>query len=369
LLLTGIGIYQMVANSNKTYSDYPLYAVGLILLTIGALLVPFTALKLKSLGTTLQTSRFMDPVRSHRSRMLIVMLLIFWALLLLAGYLLINKGLLASLTLPVFAIVGILLPICIFIIVVWPDASPLEKSRGWGALSAGMTIAPLFGTILEFGFLMLFLVFFMVILTQNSALLNDLELAATRLASGQDNPEIITNMLVSFISRPINRFLVYSVIAGLIPIIEEIAKQLPVWLLAWRKLPPRAGLLIGALGGAGFALTESLMTVSALGGTDQWLYHMLGRAGAGLMHILTGAIGGWGLASAIQGKRYTRAILAYFASVIIHSAWNAVATWDSLSKLSAPSLAVGRYSLIMLGGLFIFMLVLLLNIQKLAKDS
>ncbi len=47
--------------------------------------------------------------------------------------------------------------------------------------------------------------------------------------------------------------MIYSIIAGLIPIIEEIAKQIPVWLLAWRKLSPRAGLLVGALGGAGFA--------------------------------------------------------------------------------------------------------------------
>ena len=300
--------------------------------------------------------------------MILAVFVFFWVVVLLIGYFLVDRGMLAALILPILAILGVLLPISAYLFVVWQQAGPLETSRSWGALSAGLTISPLIGISLEFGFLVLAFAFVMVVIMQDSSLISSLEITATRLANGQDNPEIINNVLVSFLERPINRFLLYSIIAGLIPIVEEIAKQIPVWLLAWQKLSPRAGLLVGALGGAGFALTESLMTITALSGTEEWLYQILGRAGAGLMHICTGAIGGWGLTSAMQGKNYTRALLVYLVTIIIHGLWNAAATWEGLSQLLVPSSPGVYFPLALLCGLFIIMLVFLLNIQKILKD-
>ena len=337
-LLGGIGIYQLFVSTTGDIADYPLYAFGLILLTIGFLLVPFTVAKFKSLRTTSQNTPGTDPGSVKSATKILVASLILWVILLVGGYFLAGKGLAAALTMPVFAILGILLPITIFITILWRKVGVLETSRSWGALSTGMTLSPLVGTILEFGILFLILAFMMVILMQDSSLLGRLEITASRLANGQNQPEIINNILASFLSSPMNRFIVYSVIAGLIPIIEEIVKQIPFWLLAWRKLTPRDGLLVGALGGAGFALTESLLTVTALGGTEEWLYQILGRAGAGLMHIVTGAIGGWGLASAIQGKSYARACLAYLASIVFHGLWNAMATWGGIAHLTSDSL-------------------------------
>ncbi len=105
--------------------------------------------------------------------------------LLLIGYFLVDKGMLATLILPVLAILGVLLPISAFLIVVWHKAGPLETSRSWGALSAGLTFSPLLGICLEFGFLVLVFAFIMVIIMQDSSLLSNLEITATRLASGQ----------------------------------------------------------------------------------------------------------------------------------------------------------------------------------------
>jgi hypothetical protein len=362
-----IGIYQLLGNPTGTPAGYPLYAVGLILLTISLLLVPFTVIKFFSLGSSRQAIVW-GSLTAKRARMILAGIILLWAALLLIGYFLIGKGMFATLILPALAILGVLLPISAFLIVAWQKAGPLETSRSWGALSAGLTFSPLLGIGLEFGFMVLVFAFIMVIILQDSSLLSNLEITATRLASGQDNPEIINNILVSFLSRPVNRFMLYSIIAGLVPIVEEIAKQIPVWLLAWRKLSPRAGLMVGALGGAGFAITESLMTISAISGTEQWLYQILGRSGAGLMHICTGAIGGWGLASAMQGKSYIKAVLAYLVSVIIHGLWNATATWDGLSQLIDSSSHDSLFPLAVLSGLFIILLVFLLNIRKLIKD-
>ena len=123
----------------------------------------------------------------------------------------------ATLILPVLAILGILLPISAILIIVWHKAGPIETSRGWGALSTGLTFSPLLGIGLEFSILVLVFVFIMVIIMQDSSLLSSLEITATRLASGQDNPEIINNILVSFLDRPVNRYMIYSIIAGLDP--------------------------------------------------------------------------------------------------------------------------------------------------------
>jgi hypothetical protein len=358
----------LVSNSNGPNAEYPLYAVGLIMLSICILLVPFTVLKFLSLRPLRPTATAIGPFSINHVRMTLAVLILFWVVVLLLGFILVDKGILAALILPILAILGILLPISAYLIVVWRIAGPLETSRSWGSLSAGLTLSPLLGIGMEFGVLVLVFAFVMAIIMRDSSLISSLEITATRLVSGQDNPEIINNILVSFLARPINRFLLYSVIAGLIPIIEEIVKQIPVWLLAWHKLSPRAGLLVGALGGAGFALTESLMTITALSGSEQWLYQIIGRSGAGLMHICTGAIGGWGLTSAMQGKIYTKALLAYLVTIFIHGVWNATATWEGLSQLLDPSSPGAFFPLAILGGLFIIMLVFLSNIQKLIKD-
>jgi RsiW-degrading membrane proteinase PrsW (M82 family) len=270
---------------------------------------------------------------------------------------------------------GIILPICIYLFLATRNVDSIPLSRGWGSLGSGLTIAPLLGIFLEFGSLTLVFTFIMVFMMQDSSLLTELEIAATRLTSGQENPEILSNMLAAFIRHPINRFLIFSIIAGVVPIIEEIVKQIPIWLLAWRKLTPRTGLMMGTLGGAGFALTESLLSVSVIGGSDQWVYQIIGRAGAGLMHMITGALCGWGLSSAIEGKSYIKAILTYLTSVIIHGLWNAMATWEGLGRIANPStltsfsfLDPNQFPLIVMGILFLLMAYILIFHKNILKD-
>jgi RsiW-degrading membrane proteinase PrsW (M82 family) len=238
-----------------------------------------------------------------------------------------------------------------------------------------MTLSPILATLLELGILVIVLVFIIIVIRQDSSLMSDLQITATRLANGQENPEVINNILSAFISRPVNRFLIFSIVSGLIPIIEEVVKQIPLWLLSWRKLTPRAGFLVGALSGAGFALFEGLMATSSLSGSEQWLFLMFGRAGASMMHVLTGAIGGWGLASAIQGRSYMKAVLAYITCIFIHGAWNAMATWEGISRLvSMSASATFHFSkaslipLVLMGVLFLFMLVFLIKNNKIIKD-
>lgn len=375
LILTVVGIIQIIINASSISGEYPLYSFGLVLLTIGALLVPFIVIKIKSLSYTTTEIAGKSFEFRLQARFLLPGILVLWAGVILAGYFLIDRGVFSTLVMPLLAILGVILPIFTYLYIARKMEKPLESSRSWGAISAGMILSPLMGTILEFGIMAIALAFIILIIMQDASIISNLEIMATRLSSGQNNPEIINNILSSFIRQPVNKFFIYALIAGLIPVIEEVVKQLPLWLLSSRKLTPRMGFFIGAIGGAGFALTESLMTISTMGGSDQWLYLIIGRAGAGLMHVITGAIGGWGLASAIQGRSYTRAILAYLFSVLIHGVWNALATWEGIARLvGSPSLTTFSISgeslmpIFFLGILFLGMLTLLVTNNKLLKD-
>lgn len=375
LFLLVVGLFQFFGDTSFIPGEYPLYSFGIIVLTIGVTLIPFAVLKIKSLSLTRVEPALKSPTRRFSSTHIVPLLLVLWVTVLLTGYFVADKGRLSTLIMPFLAILGVIIPIAIYLSVSHDKVESLANTRGWGAISSGMSLSPLLATILEIGILAITLVFIIIIIMQDSSLMNDLQITATRLSSGQDNPEVINNILAAFIQRPVNQFLVFSIVSGLIPIIEEVVKQIPLWLLSWRKLTPRVGFMIGALGGAGFALTESLMATSSLGGSDQWLFLILGRAGASLMHVVTGAIGGWGLASAIQGRNYMKAALVYIVCIIIHGAWNALAIWEGITRLVGThgyaTLDFTKASLvpvILMGVLFLLMLLFLINNKKILKD-
>jgi hypothetical protein len=119
--------------------------------------------------------------------------------------------------------------------------------------------------------------------------------------------------------------------AVVVPLIEEIFKPAGVWLLAGRPLSARAGFVIGALGGAGYAIFESLALSSS---GEQWAGLVSARIGTGLVHILTAALTGWAIARAWKTRRYWLLGVAYLAAVTIHSLWNGLTLFYSFTLLA-----------------------------------
>jgi len=358
-----------------TITPNPIFSNGVAFLTLGFILIPFVAIKIKAL-TYHQDSDSVERRFSLRySPFLLLMLICLWGLLLLVGYYSIGMKLVSVLMTPFLAILAVIIPIFIYLSIVQGRGDPITRSRGWGALSVGVVAAPVLGNLLEFGIAAIALIIIVIVIIQNPLSMSSLESIANRLSSAQTNPEIINNIVSSFIRQPVNKYFVLAFVSGLIPIVEEAVKQTPIWLLAWRKLTPRAGLIIGALGGAGFALTESLLTVSVIGDSDQWLFQMIGRAGTGLMHITTGAISGWGLASAIGGRGYLKSAWFYLIAIIIHGIWNGLAIWEGIGRLiNNSSLNPWQFNeegltpSLLLGGLFLVMLVFWIMNKKILKD-
>jgi hypothetical protein len=135
----------------------------------------------------------------------------------------------------------------------------------------------------------------------------------------QPTPDEILELFSPYILSPGVIFAALAMGAVIVPLIEEALKPIGVWLLAGRRLSAPAGFAAGALSGAGFALSESMLLSS--NGTD-WPTLILVRIGTGGIHILTAALTGWALAVAWKRRRFVLLALAYLTAVLIHGLWN-----------------------------------------------
>jgi RsiW-degrading membrane proteinase PrsW (M82 family) len=109
------------------------------------------------------------------------------------------------------------------------------------------------------------------------------------------------------------------------PLTEESLKSLPILFLLYRRA---AGFLIDAATygfavGTGFALTENLFYVSAIGDESSFLIWVLRGFGAAVMHGGTGFLFAGILMAGIQkGKKVLYFFPAFIVAVILHSLFN-----------------------------------------------
>jgi hypothetical protein len=133
---------------------------------------------------------------------------------------------------------------------------------------------------------------------------------------------------------------IFSLLAVLIPMLEEMVKPLAVWFLLGRGLAPAAGLALGAIAGAGFALPETLLSLASASSDPGWIGLAIGRAGTSLLHVVTTAVTGMALAYLWGNRRSARRYLglgaAYAAVVIYHGLWNGMAIAAGLAKFFVP---------------------------------
>lgn len=136
--------------------------------------------------------------------------------------------------------------------------------------------------------------------------------------------EMQIQSLVYDIQPLIKTPLIYAlVILGMclfIPMVEELLKPLGVWFFIGKQITPSEGFFLGLLGGAGFALVESLLVMGSA--TDSWVSTVIGRVGTGLLHVTTAGILGRAMAKSWQDGRYSRISLTYLGVIVLHGIWN-----------------------------------------------
>jgi len=106
-----------------------------------------------------------------------------------------------------------------------------------------------------------------------------------------------------------------------VPLIEETAKSIGAWTIYDRLASPAQGFVVGALGGAGFGLLESLLAAATP--DPDWASTLLIRGASTMMHIMGAALTGWGIASFRARKGFGVLIGSYAMAIALHGLWNA----------------------------------------------
>jgi hypothetical protein len=309
-------------------------------LFISLLMLPGAALALFRLfGSTPPRLLRVSPLRAAS------LALFAWPLVLLAGWMSSTQEVLTWLVLPPLQVLAVALPVWWFIEVGRHKLPWGSSQRGWGVLTLGMVLGPSLAMIIELLLLVVVIIAFILWVASQPALTQELMQLGERLQGIDPQSPRALDLLRPYFARPAVLAVLAGTVAGAVPLIEELVKPLPVLILAlWRKIPPAEGFAAGLVAGGAFGLVESLGMAANLQGAD-WAPVLATRVGTGLLHIVTTALVGWGLASALREKRWLRLLLTYLAAVSLHGLWNLMAVVVGVNSLNLGAqvgpLAVG----------------------------
>jgi hypothetical protein len=226
---------------------------------------------------------------------------------------------------PILHFLSIALPVY-FVVRIAIHHIPLGSSqRAWGVFGAGLTLGPLLAVIAEVAFLLLGIVIITIYLGLNLERMAEMERLVNQFQRAPDIDRLI-QQLGPLLQNPLTLVIGLVFLSFLVPIVEEIAKSLGIWLVADRLAFPAQGFALGVLAGAGFALAESLS--ASLTADDSWALTLGMRAISGSMHMLASGLFGLGIAYLRLEKRPLKLVGMALLAMLLHSVWNAGAVFS-----------------------------------------
>lgn len=269
---------------------------------------------------------------------------------------------------PVLHFLSIALPIYLVIRIGLNRIALGSSQRAWGVFGIGMTLSPLLAVLGEVIMIVLGALGIALYLGLNPEKIAGIE----SLVDGFERAPDLDSLIYQagpLLKNPLTLLAALAFLSFLVPIIEETAKTLGVWLASDRLTSPAQGFALGVLSGAGFALAESLS--ASLTADDAWAVTLSMRAISGSMHMLASGIAGWGIAYARLEKRYLRLVGMMLLAILLHSAWNAgavLSVWGGTrAMLAMPGVdfwgalsAIGGMGLlfVMMGGMVVAFFVI-----------
>ncbi len=283
--------------------------------------------------------------------------LLLWPVILFIGWLSSSNGELTWLVLPPLQVLAVALPVWWFIEVGRSKLADGNAQRGWGIFSLGLVAGPLLAMVLELLAIIALVIIVIMYISLQPGLADEVMRLVERLQGLDPQSPRALDLLRPYLESPTFLALLAGVVSGIVPLIEELVKPLPVLLLAlWRKIPPVEGFIAGLISGGAFGLVESLGLASNLQG-ESWAPVLATRVGTGLLHIVTTSLVGWGLASAIREKRWLRLLLTYISAVSLHGIWNLLGISVGVESLNLGP-AFDRVALFAAAGLALLALLL-----------
>ncbi len=265
------------------------------------------------------------------------------------------------------AILLVILPLLWLFEVGRIQLSVMSSIRTWGLSGFTTFITLPVILIIELFFIVLMMLFGMLWLLQQpefSTFFQSFDANTLQDPSAWESLSPQINYLLPLLEKPEVIGAMLFAIVLVIPLIEEVFKPLAVWVLIKFDLTPAEGFLAGLICGAAFALMESAFSLGAVQG-GEWVFTLTGRAGTGLLHMVTTGISGWALAATWRDGKYLRIASAFFVSISLHAVWNLFAVQmglaqvsDDMTGLTLPPMAFSAHWVLLgLGGvLFIFLL-------------
>ena len=319
------GLLGLIAGAGSQFDPYALLSLsaGMLLIALAgvpALLLSFLRLSGRPLPGW--------PARRWPLGLLAAGLPLLFAAAVLAGDLS-TRAPAGAIIFPAAVMLAVLLPLAFFL---------LAGSRrlGWPSpyRTAGSLVVVLGGVMpLSFGIEMILLVLILLAAVLGLAARPELlEQLSSQLSTVQNDPASAESFIQGLLLQPgvIPGVLLYTSL--LVPLIEELLKPLAVWLLAWRRLDPRQGFILGMLSGAAFALIEAVSALS-MAASSGWWSLAVSRAGTSLLHITTSGLMGWAIARAFSTRKILPLAGVYALAVGIHGLWNASAIFEGLKPL------------------------------------
>lgn len=339
---------EQAAQSNRV----ALLSAAWIALFVSLLLVPGAALAIMRLFGARRAALLQgNPLR------IATIALFAWLLVLAAGWLSSTREVLTWLVLPPLQVLAVAIPLWWFVGLGRSKLPQGSAQRGWGVFTLGMVLGPTLAIIAELVLIVALIVLFAIWVSTQPALASELMRLAEDLQGLDPQSPRVMEMLTPYLERPGVVAALATLMAGLVPLLEELIKPLPVLVLAlWRKIPPAEGFAAGLVSGAAFGLIESLGMAVNLQGAD-WAPVLATRVGTGLLHIVTTGLVGWGIASALRERRWLRLLLTFTSAVILHGLWNLMAVIVGVGTLSSGA-DIPRMALAAAAGLGLLALVL-----------
>ncbi len=264
-----------------------------------------------------------------------ILAMLLYPLALVLGILAFEVGTLPRVLGPIAHIIAAGAPV-LFVASISLARGPLTSARRrWAHVLAGSWVTPPLSLFLE----LLMLVPFGLLMILGLALSPDSQSLLQELATIDLSSESeVINLTERLLTQPIVILLGVGLLSGAVPLIEELLKTITIWPLLGKPMSARYAFLGGALGGAGYALFESLLLPQP---GEEWVITMVARAGTPLIHAFNTGLVCWGLAEGVRRRRWLLSAGAYILAVGLHGMWNLAAIGIGLSGLGAESGASG----------------------------
>jgi len=261
--------------------------------------------------------------------------------------LLFGKNTPVSIVLIPFNLLTFVLPVWILVRIGLRGIQVGSPERSWGTIAVGMTIVPMLIGFLEILVISSIILLLIIWISTNPALMNQIQSLGTRLLYTK-NPDALVRILSPYILNPVVIFTGLAFLSVCVPLIEELIKPLGVWLMPKNMMSLHQGFAFGVLGGAAYALVESLGV--SPGGSGSMNFLSVARIGTDLLHVTTAGLMGWALVRSWQDRKFVQLGLTYLIVVVLHGLWNALslaaAAGLAVTYLSNPSPLLKNLSLV-----------------------